>query len=91
MSPNEEFLDVMRANFSLDAPLLIGCQAGIRSLQASEALEQAGFMNVTNVLGGFAGSPSGDPGWVHAGLPVETSSPGEGRDYASLHKKTTER
>lgn len=86
MRHNAEFLAVMRANFELETPLLIGCQAGVRSLQACEALQNAGFTNVTNVLGGFGGSASGDIGWVQAKLPIETG-PAEGRDYASLHQK----
>ena len=85
MRPNPDFLAVMRANFASDAPLLIGCQAGVRSLQACEALESAGFTNLTNVLGGFGGSHSGDLGWIHARLPIETSA-SDGRDYASLQK-----
>jgi len=83
MQPNAEFVAVMRANFKPDAPLLIGCQAGVRSLHACQALEAAGFTNLTNVLGGYAGSRMGDAGWAQAGLPVETSTP-EGHDYASL-------
>jgi rhodanese-related sulfurtransferase len=88
--PNPDFLTVMRANFTPDTPLLIGCQAGVRSEQACEALATAGFTNLTNVLGGFGGSNSGDMGWIQANLPVETSAP-EGCDYASLRKKATER
>lgn len=90
MMLNGDFLAVMHANFTPDTPLLIGCQAGVRSLQACEVLQNAGFTNLTNVLGGFGGSRSGDIGWVQANLPIETSR-AEGRDYASLHKKTTER
>jgi rhodanese-related sulfurtransferase len=89
MMPNPDFLAVMRANFTRDTPLLIGCQAGVRSEEACEALARAGFTNVTNVLGGFGGSYAGDLGWVHARLPIETST-GDGRDYASLRKKATD-
>jgi rhodanese-related sulfurtransferase len=90
MMPNPEFLAVMRANFTPETPLLIGCQAGVRSLQACEALQNAGFANVTNVLGGFGGSRAGDVGWIEANLPVETSA-GSGCDYVSLQQNTTER
>jgi len=90
MMPNPDFLAVMRANFTPNTPLLIGCQAGVRSEQACEALARAGFTNVTNVLGGFGGSHSGDMGWVHASLPIEISA-ADGRDYASLRKQTAER
>jgi rhodanese-related sulfurtransferase len=92
MMPNREFLDVMRANFPSDAKLLIGCQVGGRSAQAAEALVQAGFNDVANVLGGFGGAR--DPmtgamraeGWTQAALPVENGRAG-GRAYEDLHAK----
>lgn len=88
MRPNPEFVAVMRANFTPDTPLLIGCQAGARSVQACELLAAAGFTDLTNVLGGFGGSRDGDIGWVQASLPIERTT-GEGRDYASLRKQST--
>ncbi len=87
LRPNRDFVAVMRANFAPEAPLLIGCQAGVRSIQACEILSAAGFTNLTNVLGGFAGSWSGDIGWVQAELPVETSAT-DGCGYESLHGTT---
>lgn len=85
--PNAEFVSVMRANFPPDTPLLVGCQAGVRSIQACEVLQAAGFTNLTNVLGGFAGSWTGDIGWVQANLPIARVA-ADGLDYASLHRKT---
>jgi rhodanese-related sulfurtransferase len=90
MRPNPDFVAVVRANFPVDAPLLVGCQAGVRSQQACEVLSVAGYTNLTNVLGGFGGSQAGDPGWMQAGLPVE-ASPAAGRDYAALQTKVAER
>jgi rhodanese-related sulfurtransferase len=73
MRPNPEFLAVVKANFSADTPMVIGCQMGGRSQQACEILSSAGFLDVTNVLGGWGGAPQmGHAGWVQAGLPVET-------------------
>ncbi|HTI37328.1 MAG TPA: rhodanese-like domain-containing protein [Vicinamibacterales bacterium] len=89
MRPNADFVAVMRKNFTPESPLLIGCQAGIRSVQACEALEAAGFTNLTNVLGGFGGSPMGDVGWIQARLPIERTA-GDGHDYASMLRKTAE-
>ena len=83
MLPNAEFVEVVRANFPVDTPLLVGCQAGARSVQACQLLASAGYTNLTNVRGGFGGSHDGDPGWVHSALPVETATP-PGRNYASL-------
>ena len=66
MRPNPEFLDVVRANFPVDTPLVVGCQTGARSAQACEILSSAGYTNLANVRGGFGGSHDGDPGWVQA-------------------------
>lgn len=87
LRPNPDFVTVARANFPADAALVVGCQAGVRSQQACELLISAGFHNVTNVLGGYAGSSYGQPGWVNAGLPVETDA-GPEREYDALQQKT---
>lgn len=95
MMPNREFLDVMRANFASDAKLLIGCQVGGRSAQAAQYLTLAGFNDVANVLGGYAGlrdpmtGEDGDEGWVHAALPTESGEP-EGRSYGDLYARLAE-
>lgn len=85
MIPNQDFVAVVRANFPPEGPLLIGCQAGVRSFRACQLLAGAGYENVTNVEGGFGGSPQGDAGWAQAALPIETGA-AEGRDYAALEK-----
>jgi rhodanese-related sulfurtransferase len=87
MRPNPDFVTVARANFGAEAVLVVGCQSGVRSQQACEFLIGAGFHNVTNVLGGFAGSSYGQAGWVNAGLPVETDAAPE-REYDGLQEKT---
>src|SRR5918997_1398976 len=48
MVPNREFLSVMQANFPPDAKLLLGCQMGGRSAQATQMLEGAGYKDVSN-------------------------------------------
>jgi rhodanese-related sulfurtransferase len=96
MMPNPEFIDVMRANFPCDAKLLIGCQVGGRSANAAQLLAQAGFTDVSNVVGGWGGASAGMPGlapaegWAQAGLPAEAGR-SEGRDYGDLHAKLAER
>jgi rhodanese-related sulfurtransferase len=88
MRPNGEFLDVIRANFTDDARLVIGCQMGGRSQKAAEILATAGYLDVANVLGGYGGAPQmGHAGWVQAGLPVEQQADAA-REYDALHKKT---
>lgn len=89
MQPNGEFLAVVRANFPLDAPIVIGCQMGGRSAKAAEILSNAGYQQVTNVLGGYGGAPQfGHAGWVQAGLPIETTT-GADRTYESLRKNAS--
>lgn len=92
MTPNREFVAVMRANFPVGAKLLIGCHVGGRSAQATQILAASGYEDVSNVLGGFGGAR--DPvtgtqraeGWAPAGLPVEAGT-AAGRSYAELHAR----
>lgn len=91
MAQNPDFLRVMKAAFAPGTALLVGCQAGMRSLKASQMLETFGFSNVTNVKGGFGGARDQmgtliEPGWSTAGLPIETSAPAE-RTYDALLDK----
>ena len=86
MIPNPEFLAVMRASFPPDAKLLIGCQMGGRSAQASQVLSASGYADVSNVTGGYGGNRNtGAEGWAPAGLPVETAA--EGRSYDELRAR----
>ena len=95
MSPNQDFVPVMKSAFPRDAKLLIGCQAGARSAQAAQLLEAAGFTDVTNVLGGFGGARDQmgtvRQGWSQAGLPIDrTAAPGASYDeLRSKAAKTT--
>jgi rhodanese-related sulfurtransferase len=65
------------AGHSTHRPVVLICRSGNRSVDAGEALEAAGFSNVTNVLEGFEGALDGNHqrgklgGWRHAGLPWE--------------------
>jgi len=91
MMPNPDFMQVMKANFAPDTPLLIGCQVGGRSMRAASMLEAFGFTDVTNVKGGYGGArdPMGrsiDPGWMESGLPNEDGAPA-GQRYEDLAKK----
>jgi rhodanese-related sulfurtransferase len=83
MSPNPDFIEVMRAVFPVDAPLVVGCRGGGRSMQAAGMLVGSHFTRVLHVAGGFAGErdPSGRamPGWADEGLPT-----GGGKPYDTL-------
>jgi rhodanese-related sulfurtransferase len=88
LSPNPDFVRVMRANFPPDTRLLIGCQMGGRSMRAAQMLVTFGFADVAAVTGGFAGArdPSGrliEAGWAESGLPV-SEIPARGAAYADL-------
>lgn len=53
------------------ARIALICARGVRSARLSNSLTQAGFANIIDVPAGMLGSAAG-PGWVRAGLPVET-------------------
>jgi rhodanese-related sulfurtransferase len=89
-TPNPDFLPVVEANVPKDATIIVGCQAGGRSQRAADLLAQAGYTNVSNMMGGFGGGQdqAGQPiaGWRDAGLPVSTDN-SEGVSYTSLATK----
>jgi rhodanese-related sulfurtransferase len=91
MMVNSDFVKVVEANFPREKKIIVGCQAGPRSTSAANMLQQAGFQDVSNLLGGFGGmrDPTGKisaPGWASSGLPVSTDN-GEGISYPSLSAK----
>ena len=89
MRPNPDFLPVIKANFPPDTSMVVGCKMGGRSARACELLSNAGYHDVTNVLGGFGGAPEhGHVGWAQAGLPVETAADSS-RQYDTLQKNSS--
>ena len=91
MVANENFVPIVEANFPQDKKIIVGCQAGPRSKSAAGLLQQAGFQDVSNLIGGFGGmrDPMGTviaPGWASSGLPVSQDN-GEGVSYQSLSAK----
>jgi rhodanese-related sulfurtransferase len=91
MTPNSHFVRVVEANFPHGKKIVVGCQAGPRSTAAAGLLQQAGFQDVSNMLGGFGGmrDQMGNviaPGWAASGLPVSNDN-GEGVSYQSLSAK----
>ena len=53
--PNPDFVGVVRSLFKESDNLIIICDDGLQSAQASDALWQAGFKNVAQVKGGIWG------------------------------------
>ncbi len=88
--PNPHFLTVIEAVIPKEATVVVGCQAGGRSQRAAEIMEQAGYTQVSNMMGGFGGGQDQQgqaiAGWREAGLPVNTDN-GDGVSYASLAEK----
>jgi rhodanese-related sulfurtransferase len=88
-APNAEFVAVVERHVPRSGKVVVGCASGVRSQRACELLAQAGYTDVSNVRGGFAGArdPSGIvPGWAEAGLPVERGQT-SGASYAELKAK----
>ncbi len=77
---NPQFVaDVKKAVPDLDAPLLLLCRSGQRSLDAAKALEEAGYQLLINIVDGFEG-PLDDKkhrgnlgGWRFYNLPWQQS------------------
>jgi len=91
MMMNTDFVKVVEANFPHEKKIVVGCQAGPRSNTAVGFLQQAGFQDISNMIGGFGGmrDPVGTviaPGWTNSGLPVSNDN-GDGVSYASLAAK----
>jgi rhodanese-related sulfurtransferase len=92
MMVNSDFVKIVEANFPKEKKIIVGCQAGPRSNAAAGMLQQAGFQDVSNMLGGFGGMRDrmgnvSAPGWVASGLPVSNDN-GEGVSYESLKGKS---
>ncbi len=77
MQLNLDFVEVAEKVIPRGRKLVVGCMAGGRSQRACEMLEEAGFTDLTNVVGGFGGQRDASgkvvvAGWRDAGLPVTT-------------------
>jgi rhodanese-related sulfurtransferase len=88
---NADFLSVVSALFDKQTPLVVGCQAGARSLRAVQLLASAGFERVINMSGGWGGGRDAFgrrvSGWQELGLEAE-SGPGTERTYAALVRRS---
>ena len=77
MESNSEFMNVVEAHVPKDTPVVVGCKMGGRSQMAAELMSGAGYVDLSNMQGGFGGARdrvSGQitsPGWIQMELPVE--------------------
>lgn len=90
MAMNPDFLPVVGAHFPAATKIIVGCQSGMRSQRAAEALVQAGYTEVLNMQGGFGGARDQQgrtlvPGWGDCGLPVCTDC-GPENSFAGLRR-----
>jgi len=76
MELNLDFVDhVSGAVPGKNTPLMFMCRSGVRSLQAAEAMTEAGYTKCYNLVGGFEGKHDDDGhrstvnGWKMDGLP----------------------
>jgi len=80
IAPNPDFITHAKNLFSSTDTLLVMCRSGGRSALAVNALAQAGFENVYNVIDGMEGDKVDDPdsayhgkrmknGWKNSGSP----------------------
>ena len=91
MMVNSDFVRVVEANFPREKKIILGYQAGPRSTSAANMLQQAGFKDLPNLLGGFGGMRDSTekisaPGWASSGLPVSNDN-GGGVSYQWLSAK----
>lgn len=73
----DDFVRAVEARLAKDAKIIVGCQAGARSVRAASELLAAGFTNVLDQRAGFdaargAFGEVSEPGWSRAGLPQES-------------------
>jgi rhodanese-related sulfurtransferase len=67
VAPNAEFMQRIKSMFAPTDTLLMICRSGGRSAWSVNALAQAGFTNVYNVIDGTEGDTVGELGSVYLG------------------------
>lgn len=72
-----EFAGVAGAPGESPRPIALICATGRRTLQLKPFLEQAGYRDVLNVVGGMKGTEEAR-GWLECGLPVRPWPAGDG-------------
>lgn len=77
---NSNFVDTVKQVVpDASVPVLLLCRSGQRSLEAAQALEQAGYRQLVNIVDGFEGPldankhRNSQAGWRFSGLPWEQS------------------
>ena len=82
LSPNTRFMEEVTRAFPKDTRIVVGCQAGGRSVGAVGLMEMSGYRDLLEQRAGFGGNGR-EAGWAQAGLP-QSVTPEPGRAYADL-------
>lgn len=74
MKKNQKFIKTAQKRFKKDDTILVMCRSGHRSTVSVNALTDAGFTKVYNIIDGFEGAKDSTgkrtvDGWKNAGLP----------------------
>ncbi len=85
MELNPQFMKVVETHVPKDTPVVVGCKMGGRSQMAADLMNTAGYVDISNMQGGFGGARdrmSGEitsPGWIQMEFPVETGANAQNR------------
>lgn len=87
-----DFAAIALAHFDKDAPIVVGCKSGHRSVLAAKTLESEGFTQVMEQLAGWDGARDAfgrvtEPGWRKSGLPSEVGL-GQSRSLSTLRERS---
>jgi rhodanese-related sulfurtransferase len=88
MLDNPHFLREVESLFSKQAPLVVGCASGVRSLRAAQLLREHGFTEVVEQRAGMDGVRDAfgrvkEKGHLAEGLPVATRA-ASGRSHTEI-------
>ena len=92
MESNPDFITIVETQIPKDTPVVVGCKMGGRSQMAADLMNAAGYVDISNMQGGFGGvrdRMSGEitsPGWIQMEFPVETGT-NEENGYEGLKKR----
>ena len=67
MEDNPDFLEKVKNLFQPEDTIFVMCRSGSRSAKSVDALADAGYENVYNIIGGFEGDKVDDPGSYYDG------------------------
>ena len=70
MPDNEHFIEQVKKKFAENDTILVMCRSGSRSAAAVNAMAEAGYKNVYNIIDGFEGDALDVPGSYNNGMRI---------------------